>query len=124
MAFVDMHTTKDTIGLMHNLRLQFGKRQFKQFDQVLGKYASIQERIKAAAISLEQGFSHAVDQSGPIGAFVVGALGEDRVQSWLANILNKPDLIFTCGRNIHEGFIIGLNDLAQSKKHPSTFRYI
>jgi len=115
VASADMHMVKDAIELMVEWRSKFErpkKKPFSAFDQALGRYTSIKERVKSASGALGKGVSKFVEQLGPVGAFTVGVLGEDRISSWLASFLTKPDLDFYLSGldYLTKGFVTGLNN--------------
>jgi tetratricopeptide (TPR) repeat protein len=113
-ALATLESVRSASEIMYAWREDFSEEEFKSFDQELLRIAQIESKIRQAAGSLANGTFRAIEAAGPIGAFAVGALGEERMKSWLGTILTKPEMdsYLSSQKNLTRRFAEGLNALA------------
>lgn len=92
LPFCALETIKSPIDIMLTWRYAFLKDQFVDFDNELKKIKQIESKIQTATNSITNGTFKALEAAGPIGAFAIGTLGEERIRSFVGNVITKPEL--------------------------------
>ncbi|WP_433795088.1 hypothetical protein [Actinoplanes sp. CA-252034] len=116
VAFATLETSHSSLELMRAWRGAFNSSAFKKFDKEVRRYTTVASKVHNAAGSVSEGALKALGESGVVGAFVAGAIGEDRLRAFLSKVLSGRETVNYIdgpGR-ITAAFIEGVNEVAGS----------
>jgi tetratricopeptide (TPR) repeat protein len=94
-AFHVASTTTETVhspfDLMRAWRDNLPDKPFRKFDKELRRFTGVATKLHSAAESVGAGTLNAIQNAGVIGAFVAGAVGEERLRAFLSQHLSARE---------------------------------
>lgn len=89
--------------------------EFSDFRKARAQYLELENRASGLRAALAKGAESSLSATGPLGSFVTGALGEDRVRQKLNSLLgvDEADAILSANRWLAKGFLDDINRVDQ-----------
>ncbi|MEV0134109.1 tetratricopeptide repeat protein [Dactylosporangium sp. NPDC050688] len=118
VAVATLETAHSAFDLMSVWRSQLNSdpKVFRTFDKELRRYSAVASKLHAAAGSAANGAYKALENSGIVGAFIAGTIGEERLRGYLSQFLNgrESNAYLEGPALLTSAFIAGVNKLSRS----------
>ncbi len=116
VASTTMETVHSPLDLMCAWRAALPGRCFRKFDRELRRYTGVASKLHAATESVGAGALNALENAGIVGAFVAGAVGEERLRAFLSQHLSgREATVYLDGMATLTGvFAEACNEVARS----------